>query len=103
MTTITCASIEQAQSRITSFFQGIAPTVDKLHDENIVDYQYVVTKLIISITSKHRSIGICSQSTFGDYLNKEDSINLNYFSLVLLEISNLYQYWAFSFVFGSIE
>jgi hypothetical protein len=22
---------------------------------------------------------------------------------VLLEISNLYQYWAFSFVFGSIE
>jgi hypothetical protein len=85
------------------FFQGIAPTVDKLHDENIIDFQYEVMKLIKSITSKHRSSGICPRSTFGGYLNKEDTSNLSYFSLVLLEISNLYQYWTFSFVFGSIE
>jgi hypothetical protein len=55
------------------------------------------------IASKHRNSGICPQSTFGGYLNKEDTINLSYFSLVLLEINNLYQYWAFSFVFASIE
>jgi hypothetical protein len=51
--TVTDASIEQGQSRITSFFQGIASTVDQLHDENIVDFQYEVMKLIRSITSKH--------------------------------------------------
>jgi hypothetical protein len=104
MMTITGASMEQGRSRIMSVsFQGSAPTVDKLHDENIVDCQYEVMKLIKSITLKHRGSGICPQSTFGGYLNKEDTINLSYFSLVLLEISNLYQYWTFSFVFGSIE
>jgi hypothetical protein len=57
--TITGASIEQGQSRIMSFFQGTAPTVDQLHDENIIDFQYEVMKLIKNITSKHRSSGIC--------------------------------------------
>jgi hypothetical protein len=92
MMTITGASIEQGQSRIMSFLQGIEPAVDKLHDENIVDFQYEVMKLIKSIRSKHRSSGICPQSTFDGDLNKDDTINLSYFSPVLLEISNLYQY-----------
>jgi hypothetical protein len=91
MMTITGASIEQGQSRIVSSFQGIAPTIDILHEENIVDFQYEVMKLIKSITSKHRISGICPQSTVCGYLNKEDTINFGYFSLVLLEIS-IYQY-----------
>jgi hypothetical protein len=60
-------------------------------------------KLIKSITSKHRSSGLCPQSTFGGYLNEEDTINLSYVWLALLEISHLYQYWTFSFALGSIE
>lgn len=63
MMTIIDASIEQGQSRIMSFFKGIAPTVDKFHDEDIVDFQYEVMKLIKSITSKQRNSGMRPQSS----------------------------------------
>jgi hypothetical protein len=63
MMTIIDASIEQGQSRIMSFFKGIAPTVDKFNDEDIVDFQYEVMKLIKSITSKHQNSGMRPQSS----------------------------------------
>jgi hypothetical protein len=63
MRTITDTSNEQGQSRSMPFFQGIAPTVDKFHDENIVDFQYEIMKLIKSTTSKYRNSGMRPQSS----------------------------------------
>lgn len=46
-------SIEHSQSRIMSFFKSIAPTVDKLSDENIVDFQYEVMRTLKTIKSRN--------------------------------------------------
>ncbi|VVC39101.1 Hypothetical protein CINCED_3A017035, partial [Cinara cedri] len=40
------------QSRIMSFFSGIAPTIEKFNDADIVEFQYEVIKAMRNITQK---------------------------------------------------
>ncbi|CAH2006365.1 unnamed protein product [Acanthoscelides obtectus] len=49
------ASLEQNQTRMMSFFRGIAPTVETFSDEDIVTFQYEVMKIIKNITCKKQS------------------------------------------------
>lgn len=54
MMSVIDASIQQGQSRIMNFFKGIAPTVDKFNDEDIVEFQFEVMKLTKNISSKYK-------------------------------------------------
>ena len=69
------ASLEKGQSRIMSFFKGIAPSIEKFNEADIIDFQYEVMKLIKTISTKYetpqhfpRHSGVpCNQASHGHH------------------------------------
>ncbi|XP_072384176.1 uncharacterized protein [Diabrotica undecimpunctata] len=47
--------IENENSRIMHFFRGIAPTIDSFCDDDIVDFQYEVLKIVRHLKEKRKS------------------------------------------------